>query len=414
MTKSARIITVGAEILLGNVIDRNAALIAKSMARLGIETRRTVIVGSSKEELKKAIASSFSEEDITVICGGLGPEKQDVTREAVSEAFNLPLEKNEAAANKIDEFLSKRGTRAKNSDLKQAYFPRGSVICENDIGTAHGFYIKASNGHYLFALPGKPTECSNMTNKISSDFTNRVTNYIVSKTVNMINITEAKIVHALGELTFPEQCSVVCSGDRGSAGVTVTVEADNKQNAELCFNRAYDILKASRIGEYIYGVDEKPEKSVVRHLRERGLTLSTAESCTGGLIAKLITDCPGSSEVFPGGIISYSNRIKSEFLDVKTTTLEKHGAVSHQTAMQMADGARYRFSTDFAISATGIAGPKGATKDKPVGLVYFAISQKNHDTEIYKRIFTGDREAVRRQSADFILKQLLLKLIDND
>lgn len=411
--KNVKIIIVNDEVILGQVRDTNSSYIANHFSSMGIYPIGIIAVGSSEKNIVEAVTQSLKEADVTVVCGGMGPAQNDHTRKAVAAVLQSKLVYDEECGEHIKAYVKKHGSGAKSADIAQAYFPEEADILFNENGTAHGFIARTSHGKYVIALPGKPKELCPLCDSIELG-AKRIGKIMKTHVINMMRVAEARIVHAAGEIEFPDGVSAEFTNDMGSVGLRITAFAEKEKDAEKLCEKGIELVRESRLSKYIYGVDETPAQVLVRLLAKSEKTVSTAESCTGGLISKMITDCPGSSEVFPGGLVAYANRIKNMYLFVSTHTLSEYGAVSRQTAAKMAEGVCKMFTTDYGIGVTGLAGPGGATADKPVGLVYISICTKGKST-VYKKNFTGDREMVRTQAANYALRKLLSEILkDSD
>ncbi len=374
--RSAEILCVGTELLLGDIINTNASYISRRLAALGIPVYRQAVVGDNPERMRQAIAESFSRSDCLILTGGLGPTCDDITKEMVAEYLGLELELNEEALERMKSYFSSTGRTMTKNNEKQAMSPRGARVLQNDWGTAPGFVIEHDDKTAIL-LPGPPIELEPMwRERVEPYLFERSDSVIVSKNIYILGMGESavedRLRYMMQELTNP---TVAPYAGNGECRVRVSARAkDAKTASEMCDSLIEEIRK-TEVGEFIYGIDvESIENALVLHLREKGLTLACAESCTGGLIAKRITDISGCSDVFLGGCVTYACSAKEKFVGVSHETLEKYGAVSEQTAREMARGVRIALGADVGIATTGIAGPGGGTPEQPVGTVYIAVS----------------------------------------
>ena len=372
----AEILCVGTELLLGDIINTNASYISKRLAALGIPVYRQSVVGDNPERMRQAIAESFSRSDCLILSGGLGPTCDDITKEMVAEHFGLELVLNREALDRMMEYFSSTGRNMTKNNEKQAMAPIGARVLQNNWGTAPGFVIE-KDGKTAILLPGPPIELEPMwRERVEPYLFERSNSVIVSKNIYILGMGESaveeKLRYMMEELENP---TVAPYAGNGECRVRVSARAKDEATASEMCDRQIDEIKKTEVGEFIYGIDvDSMENALVMKLRERGMTLATAESCTGGLIAKRVTDLAGCSDVFLGGCVTYANEAKEKLIGVSHETLEKYGAVSEQTAREMARGVRLALGADVGVATTGIAGPGGGTPEKPVGTVYVAVS----------------------------------------
>ena len=374
--RSAEILCVGTELLLGDIINTNASYISRRLAALGIPVYRQAVVGDNPERMRQAIAESFSRSDCLILSGGLGPTCDDITKEMVAEHFGLELELNQEALDRMMEYFSSMGRNMTKNNEKQAMAPVGARVLQNNWGTAPGFVIEQGEKTAIL-LPGPPIELEPMwRERVEPYLFERSNSVIVSKNIYILGMGESaveeKLRYMMEELENP---TVAPYAGNGECRVRVSARAKDEATASKMCDRQIEEIRKTEVGDYIYGIDvDSMENALVMHLRERGMTLACAESCTGGLIAKRITDLAGCSDVFLGGCVTYANEAKEKLIGVKRETLEAFGAVSEQTAREMARGVRLALGADVGIATTGIAGPGGGTPEKPVGTVYIAVS----------------------------------------
>ena len=385
MIKNAEILCVGTELLLGEVVNTNAAYISKKLAEFGVSVYRHAVVGDNPERLSQALDEALSRADLVVMSGGLGPTFDDLTKETVAARFGLSMHTDKAALENIEKFFASRGnglcTMTKNN-LKQAEIPDGAVALPNANGTAPGILLE-KDGKTVIMLPGPPRElCPLMDGAVSEYLRKNTESILVSHNLHIIGMGESAVEETLRELMVSSENPTVApyAGD-GEMRLRITAKAQSSEEGEALCREMMEKIKATPVGEFIYGIDVgSTERAVVAALAQRGLTVATAESCTGGLIAKKITDVPGASSVYMGSCVTYANEAKVKLVGVKEETLKAYGAVSEQTAAEMAKGVREALGTDIGISTTGIAGPGGGTPEKPVGTIYVGISSKRGES----------------------------------
>lgn len=386
------ILSVGTEILLGDILNTNSRYLSVELAKLGISVLRHTTVGDNAERLAAALKTALERSDIVIATGGLGPTQDDITRDVCCEVMGCETELCTEIADKIKAYFDSKNIEMPESNLRQAYVPKGQTVFENNNGTAPGIGIK-KNGKCVVILPGPPYEMAPMYQESVVPFLSEYSEgAIVSHTVRTMGIGESAMAEICADLLEKENPTVAPYAKKGEALLRVTAKAENTDEAEKLCKPVIDEIK-SRLGGYVYGIDsESIEERVVRLLKEKKLTVATAESCTAGYISKRITDFPGTSNVFGCGAVTYSNEIKQKLLGVRAETLEKYGAVSEQTAREMAAGIRRVSGADIGIAVTGIAGPGSDGTSKPVGLSYVALDAEG--VQVFEKVETGrnDRE----------------------
>jgi len=407
----AEIVSIGSEILSGRTIDTNSAYLGRILMECGISVLRKTAVVDSLEEIVDVLREALSRSDVVITVGGLGPTSDDLTREAICQALGIPLVFKEELAEKIREFFRKRGVRMAEINLKQAYLPEGAIAIENKVGTAPGFILEKDE-KIIIALPGPPSELVPMVEEKVKPYLREKNpgEVIIHRTLKVVGRPESYVEEALQDLMAPQgHPSLAPFAKTGEVHLVITAKGDEETAKKMVDE--YERKVRERLGEDIYGVDEEELEEVVgRMLRERGLTLAVAESCTGGLLGYRITKISGSSDYFLGGVISYANEVKRDVLGVNEEDLRRYGAVSEQVARQMAEGARRVIKADLGVGITGIAGPTGGTPEKPVGLVYIALATPE-ETICQRNIFPGDREMVRWRSSQTALDMVRRWLI---
>ncbi len=406
------IIAVGTEILLGEIANTDAQMLSQGLSELGINVYFHTVCGDNPARLASALEIARSRADIIITTGGLGPTADDLTKETIAEAFGKKLYTDEEQQRRLHERMGP--TRTANNE-KQAILPEGCTVLVNDWGTAPGCAFFAKGCHVIM-LPGPPRECEPMFRHRAFPYLQKLTGgAIASNYIKVFGLGESamedKLAPYLNTLT---DVTAAPYAKEGECEVRVTARAETAELARaMCAPVVTRIL--GMLGDVAYGVDVSSlEEVVVKGLCARGLTLSVAESCTGGLIGKRLTDIPGASQCFGAGYITYSNQAKIDVLGVSPQTLEEYGAVSEQVALEMARGARAASNADIGIAVTGIAGPGGGSESKPVGLVYIAISHAAGDKVITpNRRYSSDRARVRNSAAstafDLVRRELLME-----
>ena len=395
---SATIIAVGTELLFGQVVNTNAAYLSEHLRDLGVSVLYHHTVGDNPRRFRALIDQALTETDIVITTGGLGPTQDDLTKEIIAEAFEAPLVFDEEAKRRLDEIMNSLGrSNYTENNLKQANLPVGATIFYNEVGTAPGFAIE-NQGKVAIALPGPPREMKAMWSTSALPYLEKLTDAIIfSKMLRFYGIGESALETALLPIIDGQTDPTVATyAKEGECAVRIASMRRTREEAEAVVAGA--VVRAKELaGQYLYSEDDEEYPAViVKLLKELGLKLASAESCTGGLFAGAITSVPGSSEVFDRGFVTYSNESKVEELGVSVSTLEQCGAVSESCAREMAAGALAGSGADIAVSVTGIAGPGGATCDKPVGTIHFAIATKT-GTDAYVRNFRDRGRLVNRQ-----------------
>lgn len=369
---NAEIISVGTELLLGHTVNTDTAYVARELSTAGINLLYNCTVGDNPERLRRAVELALSRSDVLITTGGLGPTGDDLTKETVAAAAGKKLVLDRESLRRIEQYF--KGRALGETQKKQAMLPEGCTVFPNDCGTAPGCGFTTAAGRRIVMLPGPPSELIPMLKNYALPYLEADGHTaIVSRIVRVFGLGEGSVAERIEDLCASPNPTAATYAKEAEMFVRVTARAeDERKAAELCGPVVGELQK--RLGSYVYGVDvESLEEAVVRELSKRRLTLATAESCTGGLIAKRITDVPGASEVFHMGCVTYANDVKTLLLGVPEQTLARYGAVSEQTAEAMARGIRERSGADYGIGVTGIAGPGGGTAEKPVGLVYLAL-----------------------------------------
>jgi nicotinamide-nucleotide amidase len=397
----AELITIGDELLYGHVLDTNAAYIGEKLTEAGIELIYHNTVGDKAEHMINAIAQAMNRADIVLTTGGLGPTHDDITKKIVCKYFKRQLVFHEDILKELQQKYTAQGLTMPAINQNQALQPQGAKFLENKIGSALGIFIE-EHGKTFVSMPGVPTELKLMVDEqlgpiLKSKSTGRV---IIHRKLRTIGIFESAIFQKVKSIIEEkDKIDIAFLPSFRGVDIRLTTKSDNEEKAR----EAIDNIEArftEKLGKYIFGYDNDELPDLIgKSLISRGQTVAVAESCTGGLLGKIFTDIPGSSQYFLGGVIAYSNDIKSRILNVPTTTLEKYGAVSAETAKSMAEGLQNLTGASIGISITGIAGPDGGTEEKPVGLTYIGLATPD-DTKV-KEFHYGQQRKRNRQRAAY-------------
>lgn len=407
---NCEIICVGTELLLGDILNTNAQYLAREMAALGIGLHYQQVVGDNPRRMRETISRALSESDLIILTGGLGPTADDLTKEICCEVMGEELVLDEDILEGIKSYFSSKGRQMSDNNKKQAYVPKNGFVFRNHNGTAPGCGIE-KDGKIAIMLPGPPRELKPMFEKeVMPYLAGKTGGTILSKQVRTFGIGESNMAAAVDDLLDGENPTVAPYAKDGEALLRVTARAETQEKASAMCDETIEKIR-ERIGGYIYGIDASSlEEKAVELLKAHGKRLALAESCTGGYIAKRITDIPGSSAVFECGIVSYSNEVKINLLGVKPETIDEFTEVSSQTAAEMAEGVRKLSGADFALSVTGISGPGGGSEDKPVGLAYIGFAHEGGTT--VKELRTGKSEDSRDYNRYVAASTALHMLVD--
>ncbi len=398
------IISVGTEILLGNIVNTNAAYLSEKCAGLGFSCYYQDVVGDNEERLCETIRTALSRADILLLSGGLGPTQDDLTKETAAKVLGKSLKLHEESKAAIREFFEKRGIEPTDNNWKQAMVPEGCIVLANPNGTAPGI-IMEDNGKHVVLMPGPPNEMIPMFEASVMPYLSKLQSCVIfSQTVKICGVGESKAETMVQDLIDSQSNPTIATyAKTGEVHLRVTARAEDEKAARKLVKPVVKELKG-RFGSHVYTTDDEVtlEKSVVDLLLANNLTISTVESCTGGLLAARLINVPGVSEVFKSGYITYSNKAKRRLLGIKKNTLLKYGAVSEEIASQMAKGAAMVSKADVVVSITGIAGPDGGSQEKPVGLVYIGCNVCGR-MKVKKCHFSGDRSKVRENTVSSAL-----------
>jgi nicotinamide-nucleotide amidase len=410
MIKTAAILSTGDELTTGKVVDTNSAFIADRLFSIGIKVAAVLKVGDDREKLLWAMRQAAGLGEVVIGTGGLGPTADDLTSEVVAELLGCPLVQNEEIAAALRKRFEVRGIPWTANNLKQALFPQGAEILPNPVGTAPGFRVSLGENKTLSWLSGVPQEMTAMFDQTVMPWIVGMRagqDQIFSQAFKVYGLTESKLDDLVRPLGL--ELAIKLSFRAHHPDLTLRITASGGDEEQRQFLEACNKIRLI-LGAHIYAEgDTTLEERVGQLLIEQHRTLALAESCTGGLISHRITRIAGSSAYYLGGATSYANEIKMKLLGVRPTTLEKHGAVSRETALEMSRGIRERTGADFGLSVTGIAGPSGGTAEKPVGTVWISIAQaKRHEAKLFH--FHGDRERIIRATSQAALNWLRLAL----
>ncbi|OWA33826.1 competence/damage-inducible protein A [Saccharibacillus sp. O16] len=413
----AEIIAVGTEILLGQIVNTNAQYLSQELAGIGIDVYFQTVVGDNKARLKQAIELAKSRADVLVFSGGIGPTQDDLTKDAIAEVLGRELRTDRPAMDKITEFFAGRGVAMTDNNKRQALVIEGCTPLPNETGLAVGVAISDENHHYI-VLPGPPSELKPMFEQEAKPWllhqvlTDEMPLY--SRILKFAGIGESALEDKLLDLIDAQTDPTIAPyAKEGEVAIRLSTKAENIQQANSKLT-SLEVQIQSRLAEYMYASSDVPlEEAVVKMMGDLGLTVSAAESCTGGMVMQSLTTVPGSAAMLRGGIVCYSNEMKEKLLNVPHEYLEgmdAPGAVSPEVARVLAEQMRMIADSDFGISVTGVAGP-GFSERKPAGLVYIAIAERNGETEVHELRIKGNRETIRRRSTKTLLYRLWRRLV---
>jgi len=407
---TGEIIAVGTELLLGDILNTNAQYLSRQLAALGIGVYFQSVVGDNKDRLLNAFENAFKRADLVITTGGLGPTDDDLTKETGAEYFGLEMIEDKESMDNLRDYF--KNNNMPETNLKQGYIPKGAKALKNNNGTAPGCIIE-KDGKILVMLPGPPAETIPMFEEsVIPILSKKQDKTFVSRILRLSGIGESAAAEAIRDIMKEsENPTIAPYAKQDEMLFRITAGGNNKDEADKLINPVVKQIY-KRLGQYIYGEGEDAslEKAVLSELEKRGLKIACAESCTGGELCARLVNCSGASNVLLEGVVSYSNESKISRLSVKEETLLKYGAVSAETAEEMAKGVSLNLKADIGISTTGVAGPLGGTEEKPVGLVYAAIYM-NGKTNVYRYMIKGNRNKIRHRTVTNILNNLREMLI---
>lgn len=407
------ILAVGTEILLGDIVNTNAQYISRRLSDEGIFVYHQSVVGDNPERLKDAYELAFSRADLVITTGGLGPTKDDLTKEVAFEYFGKKSVCHEESLGYIKEYFKKTGRPMGITNEKQAYFPSDAIVLKNNNGTAPGCIIE-DNKKILVMLPGPPKEMKAMFEESVLPYLKKFSDEVlVSKVLRVIGVGEGLAAEMLGDMLNNENPTVAPYAKDFEMIFRITAKSHNEEEAEKLIKPIEEKIRGI-LGDNVYGQGETTLEDVVGEmLVNRGITIATAESCTGGMVAARLINYPGISQSLLEGVVTYSNNAKMNRIGVKKETLDKFGAVSHEVAGEMAMGVAKTSGADIGISTTGVAGPGGGTIEKPVGRVYLGIYYK--DKVVTKELnLVGNRQKIRERTTVILLDMLRRQLLEEN
>ncbi len=407
------ILSIGTELLMGQIANTDAQYISRHLAELGIMVYRQTTVGDNPARVKEALSTAVSRSDLVITTGGLGPTEDDLTKEVVAEHFGLPMELDQKSLDALQARMAAYGQpNMTSNNLKQAYFPKGAIIMENLRGTAPGCIVE-QGGKAVAVLPGPPREMQDMFMRQLAPYLSGKTGIeIVSRYLRVFGVGESKAETILLDLFHSDNPTLALYCGAGEVQARLSARVERKEDAKRLLDPLEKEIRA-RLGSAVYGEDEDDTlaKAVMRDLIRAKKTVATAESCTAGMLASRLVDMPGASQSFQQGFITYANEAKKRLLGVSEEILSSFGAVSEPCAIAMAEGAARSCGADYALSITGIAGPGGGTEEKPVGTVYVGLYTKKGTTAQRFHIL-GDRSWIREISCQNALNMLRLALLE--
>jgi nicotinamide-nucleotide amidase len=410
----AEIINIGDELLIGQVINTNASWMAQQLNSIGIDIIKVSIISDDKSSIIQCIDEAFERADLILITGGLGPTNDDITKYTLCEYFSSNLIFDEATYNRIEQLFAVRGFKVTELNRKQAEVPENCIVIPNNNGTASGMWFEKS-GKILISMPGVPFEMKSMISDfILPKLSENINFKIIHKTIHIQGIGESFLADLIKdwEEKLPKNIKLAYLPQPGLIRLRLSAKGLKNEKLEEIINKEIEKLNLL-IPDLIYGYDEDSlEKVIGELLKENKKTLSTAESCTGGYISHLITSMAGSSAYYKGSIISYSNEIKTGLLDVNPLTIEKYGAVSKETVIEMANGVLKKMKTDYAIAVSGIAGPDGGSIEKPIGTIWVAVG--NNKSIITEKFLHGEDRGRNIRKAALSALNMLRKVIQSD
>ncbi len=418
-SKGVEILSIGTELLLGNIINTNAQWISEQLSQLGLNHFRQSTVGDNYDRIIKVIQEISKRSNLLITTGGLGPTPDDLTTEAIAKSFNVTLFERPHLWDEIKQKLSNSKLQDDSSSLrKQCLFPKNAQIINNPRGTAPGMIWEPIKGFTILTFPGVPSEMKTMWEETACDFikTKFSDDYsFYSNTLKFAGIGESSVAEKIDDLFNLKNPTVAPYANLGEVKLRITARAKNDLEAKNIIKPVKEKLKKD-FSKFIFGEDNDTLPSVlIKELTERNQTIVFAESCTGGLLSSSLTSISGSSKVFKGSIVSYSNELKNSLLNISEEKLTKYGAVSEEVCESMAINVREKLGADWAIAISGIAGPNGGSQDKPVGLVYISISGPNNHLTKIRKLFNSTRNRVEIQtlSVNVCLNSLRLILLSN-
>ena len=406
----AEILSVGTELLMGQIANTDAQFISRRLGELGVTIYRHSTVGDNPARVREALQEALSRSDMVITTGGLGPTEDDLTKEMVAEYFGLEMELHQPSLDALKAFMERFGKKMTPNNLKQAYFPRGCTVMPNACGTAPGCIVE-QGGKTVAVLPGPPMELMDMFDRQLAPYLQARSGQVIrSRFLKIFGLGESNVETLLSDLFHSGNPTLALYCGPGEVTARITARAAAPEKAEAMMQPVYEeILR--RVGEAYYGegVNRTPADAVLELLKNRGETVTFAESCTGGLLCGAFVDCAGASDCLKESFVTYANEAKEQMLGVKSETLARRGAVSGECAREMALGAARAAGADWAVSVTGIAGPGGGTAEKPVGTVWIGVAHRGA-AQAREYHFRGQRQWIRKLSVVNALNQLRLAM----
>lgn len=406
----AEILSVGTELLMGQIANTDAQFISRRLGELGVTIYRHSTVGDNPARVREALQEALSRSDMVITTGGLGPTEDDLTKEMVAEYFGLEMELHQPSLDALKAFMERFGKKMTPNNLKQAYFPRGCTVMPNACGTAPGCIVE-QGGKTVAVLPGPPMELMDMFDRQLAPYLQARSGQVIrSRFLKIFGLGESNVETLLSDLFHSGNPTLALYCGPGEVTARITARAAAPEKAEAMMQPVYEeILR--RVGEAYYGegVNRTPADAVLELLKNRGETVTFAESCTGGLLCGAFVDCAGASDCLKESFVTYANEAKEQMLGVKSETLARCGAVSGECAREMALGAARAAGADWAVSVTGIAGPGGGTAEKPVGTVWIGVAHRGA-AQAREYHFRGQRQWIRKLSVVNALNQLRLAM----
>lgn len=406
----AEILSVGTELLMGQIANTDAQFISRRLGELGVTIYRHSTVGDNPARVREALQEALSRSDMVITTGGLGPTEDDLTKEMVAEYFGLEMELHQPSLDALKAFMERFGKKMTPNNLKQAYFPRGCTVMPNACGTAPGCIVE-QGGKTVAVLPGPPMELMDMFDRQLAPYLQARSGQVIrSRFLKIFGLGESNVETLLSDLFHSGNPTLALYCGPGEVTARITARAAAPEKAEAMMQPVYEeILR--RVGEAYYGegVNRTPADAVLELLKKRGETVTFAESCTGGLLCGAFVDCAGASDCLKESYVTYANEAKENLLGVKSETLARRGAVSGECAREMALGAARAAGADWAVSVTGIAGPGGGTAEKPVGTVWIGVAHGGA-AQAREYHFRGQRQWIRKLSVVNALNQLRLAM----
>jgi len=408
----AEILAVGTELLMGQIANTNAQYISRRLSDVGVNVYFHSVVGDNPKRLEECLKLALGRSDVVIMTGGLGPTQDDLTKETTAGVLNRKLVLHQESLEKIETFFKKLNRKMSQNNVKQAYMPENSTIMRNDNGTAPGCIIE-EGGKTVIMLPGPPSEMRPMFEaNVIPYFVKRSGYKLESRYVRIFGVGESALEEKIADLIENQSNPTIAPyAKEGEVTLRITARCEKDADAQNLITPVIDEIK-KRIGDAVYSVDDSNLEEVAGTLLlETNTSISLAESCTGGLVSEKLTAKPGISRVFKGGVVSYGNEAKMDILGVKPETLERFGAVSRETAIEMAEGMRKLAKTDIALSITGIAGPEGGTPQKPVGLVHIALADGKGVRHKELRLW-GSRDRIRNVTSLYVFDMVRRYLLN--